>query len=81
MTLGGNAEVQRCLSGSENASNSSPHSPGVPLCVGPSAHTCTPMAQPWVTFTQGAKERALAVPATTYKLLTISLSLESLVIY
>ena len=33
--------MQRCLSGSENASNRSPCSPGVVLCMGPSAHTCT----------------------------------------
>ena len=73
--------MQGCLSGAENASNSSPCSPGVVLCTGPSAHTCTSDGQTWVTFTQGAKERSLAVPATTDKLLAIALSLHSLVIY
>ena len=51
-------------------------------CAWAPLHTpARPMAQTWVTFTQGAKERSLAVPATTDKLLAISLSLDSLVIY
>lgn len=49
--------------------------------MGPSAHTCISDGPDLDYLQQEAKERSLAMPATTYKLLAISLSLDSLVIY